>query len=233
MRFTDFERLGVSVAAMSDRSDGDCRRSEPGRDSSCAAFCIALGIPPNHLVRASQVHGTTVARATVDDRGRGVVPEMAPFPGTDAIITNVPGLPIGVTVADCVPLWLFDPVTRSAGIVHAGRVGTFDNVVGATVEALGIAYGVDAANLHVLVGPSAGPEAYEVSDEIADEFEMAGLPLQGRYLDLWQANAMRLAEVGVSAEHISISGICTITDGRFHSHRAHANGMRNLAVLVI
>lgn len=155
------------------------------------------------------------------------------FPETDVIVTDVPGLPLGVTVADCVPVWLFDPVTQSGGLVHAGRAGTFRNAVGAALESINDAYGADPGNVHALIGPSAGPNAYEVSEEIAKEFAKAGYPVQGRLLDLWEANAMQLERAGVPRSQIDVCGICTITDGRFHSHRAHANGMRNLALLVL
>lgn len=233
MRFTDFERLGVSVAAMSDRSDGDCRRSDLPDGNGCAAFCISLGLHPDRLVRAAQVHGASIARAAAKDSGRGAVPGVEPFPETDAIITDVPGLPIGVTIADCVPLWIFDPVTRSGGIVHAGRIGTYNNIAGAAVAALQEAYGATPENVHALIGPSAGPNAYEVSEEIAQDFAAAGLAVRGRMVDLWESNALCLSQAGVPRSNISVSGICTITDGRFHSHRAHENGMRNLAILVL
>jgi len=232
IRFPDFERLGVSVAAISDRSDGDCRSSDAGA-AGREAFCARLGVGAEDLILARQVHGVAVARAVDTDRGRGVIPGFKAFPETDAIVTDVPRLPLGVTVADCVPVWLFDPVTQSGGLVHAGRAGTFRNAVGAALTALTNAYGADPGNVHALIGPSAGPNAYEVSEEIAEDFAKAGYPVHGRLLDLWETNALQLESAGVARSQIGVSGICTMTDGRFHSHRAHANGMRNLALLVL
>jgi len=233
IRFPEFESLGLSIAAMSDRSDGDCRvhgaAGEPGRE----AFCKSLGIREEDLVLARQAHGVTVACATNTVRERGVAPDTPAFAEADGIVTNVPGLPLGVTVADCVPVWLFDPATGSVGIVHAGRVGTYRNIMSSAVRALGEAYEVRPGDLHALIGPSAGPASYEVSEEIAAEFAAAGLPVKGRLLDLWEANAQQLEYAGVPRAHIRISGICTIRDGRFHSHRAHGNGMRNIAVVIL
>jgi hypothetical protein len=233
IRFAELERFGLAIAAMSDRSDGDCGRHHAEGESGREAICTALSIRTEDIVLARQVHGDVVARATNADRGRGTVPNVSAFPDTDAIVTNVPGLPLGVTIADCVPVWLFDPVTRSAGVVHAGRVGTFKNIAGAAVVALRDAYGANPKNLHAVVGPSAGPDAYEVSEDIAVEFAVAGHSVRGRFLDLWESNAQQLERAGIPRENISVAGICTITDGRFHSHRAHANGMRNLAIVML
>ncbi len=229
----ELERLGLAVAAMSDRSDGDCRNHDPAGDAGRQAFCESLGIRADDLVCARQVHGVTVARATSSDRGRGILPDTSAFPETDAIVTDVAGLPLGVTVADCVPVWLFDPVTRSAGIVHAGRVGTYRNIVRAAIDELRSAYGVKPEDVYAGIGPSAGPDSYEVSEEIAQEFAAAGLPTRGRRLDLWEANVQQLEQIGLLRKNIYVSGICTIRDGRFHSHRAHRNGMRNLAAIVL
>ena len=233
IRFPELETLGLSIAAMSGRCDGDCRSHDASGDPGREAFCASLGIRAADLVLARQVHGVAVARATHADRGRGVIVGTPAFPDTDAIVTNVRGLALGVTVADCVPVCLFDPITPSAGIVHAGRVGTFQNIAGRTVAELREAYGTNPAGLHAVIGPSAGPGAYEVSEEIAAEFAAAGLPTRGRFLDLWEANALQLQRTGVPRSQITICGICTIQDGRFHSHRAHANGMRNLAIIML
>lgn len=233
IRFDELERLGAALAVMSDRSDGDCRAHDPLGDAGRIAFCKAIGIAPTDLVLARQVHGNSIAHAVEADRGRGSAPDMPAFDGTDAIITSVAGLPIGVTVADCVPVMLFEPSRRAAGIVHAGRSGTFSNICGRAVLTMKEVCGAEPAAMHAVVGPSAGPEAYEVSEAIAGEFGAAGLPVTGRRLNLWEANVVQLVQAGVPRSQIVVSGICTITDGRFHSHRAHAGGTRNLAILMI
>lgn len=233
IRFAELERLGVAAAAMSDRSDGDCRAHDPSGEPGRRAFCEALAIDCTEVTVGKQVHGVRVAVVTAGDRGRGSVSGLPAFPETDALITQVPGLPIAVTVADCVPVLLFDPVIGAVGIAHAGRAGTLQGIARHTVESMASSFGSNPADLHVMIGPSAGPAAYEVSEALACEFEEAGLPVRGRLLNLWEANAGLLTRAGVLRHQIGVSGICTITDGRFHSHRAHANGMRNMALIML
>ena len=232
IRFPELERLGVTLAVMSDCSDGDCRAHDPAGAAGRRAFCEVCSIDCSEVAVGKQTHGVRVALVTGHDRGRGSRPELPAFPETDALITSAAALPIAVTVADCVPVFLYDPAIGAVGIAHAGREGTLHGIVRYTVEAMTKSFGTNPATVHAVIGPSAGPDAYEVSEELVREFVAAGLPARGRLLDLWEANAIHLTQAGVPRGNISIAGICTITDGRFHSHRAHANGMRNMALIM-
>ncbi len=233
LRFETLERAGARVAAMSDLTDGDCRLSTDEGVAARRRFCDACGIPFEHVTVGKQVHGARIAVVDEGDRGRGHQGFHAAFSDTDGLITNVAGLPLGISIADCVPVFLFDPECGAIGLVHAGRVGTMSKIAAAAVIEMQRAYKSCPEHIHAVIGPSAGPESYEVSEEIAEEFRVSGLPAKGRMLDLWEANALQLAGCGVPRSNIAISGLCTIASGRFHSHRAHANGARNLAVLMI
>ncbi len=130
-------------------------------------------------------------------------------------------------------MYLFDPVKRAIGIVHAGRLGTFGAVAIKAVQVMRAYYRSDPADIHALIGPSAGPCCYQVSEQIAAEFTIEGLPVAGRNLDLWEANAGHLQSAGVPDGQIVRSGICTICDDRFHSYRRDAATARNLAVICL
>ncbi len=222
LRFSTLEDLGLSIAAMSEKSDGDCAHLDARR-----RVCEAAGASFDRLVLLKQVHGDRVLSADhVQKAGPG------PREG-DGLITRERSLPIGVLVADCVPVYLFDPLKRAGGIVHAGRAGTYSRIAESAIHALEREQGVSAGDLHALIGPSAGPCCYEVSTEIARDFEVAGLPVSGRYLDLWQANVLQLEGCGVPRGQIEVAGVCTLCDGRFHSHRRNADGRRNLALLAL
>ena len=236
VRFQTFERLGVAVASFSEKSDGDCchRGDVPGvaaenRDRVCG-LC---GVNARDLVCAQQVHGTVVACVGEQDRGRGTRPEGSAFPTTDGMVTNVPGLPLAVFVADCVPVYLFEARLRVGGLVHAGRAGTLLNIVGEAFTVLTRVYGTRAGDIHALIGPSAGPCCYEVTEEMAGAFERAGGIRQGRHLDLWETNALQLAAAGVPRSQISVTGCCTICSGRFYSYRSHDPDGRNMALMVL
>ena len=230
VRFETFEKLGVAVAAISDRSDGDCGlRGPDAREASRrrARCCAQWGVGAEALVCAHQVHGTRVERVFASDGGR------EPFTATDALVTKVGGLPLAIFVADCVPVYLFDAQRGAGGLVHAGREGTLHDIAGATVAALGERFGTVPGNVHALIGPSAGPCCYEVSSELADVWQGAGLPSQGRRLDLWEANVGRLVAAGVPRGQIAVAGACTICNTRYHSHRRDGDGRRNMALLVL
>ncbi len=234
IRFEELEQLGVQVALITDKSDGDCRSAPPGAISdSRMRACLACGIDPESLVCARQVHGIAVSSATEADRGRGSMPGRETFRDTDGLITDVAGLPLVISVADCAPVYLVDPVRKAIGLVHAGREGTFHGISSQAVAVMRKAYGCEPSSLHALIGPSAGPEQYEVSPDIAEAWRRAGLPATGRLLDIWEANALQLEACGLAASHIHQPRICTISDMRFHSHRRDANGARNMALLML
>jgi YfiH family protein len=231
IRFPELERLGVSVAAISEQSDGDCR--EPGPDTPREACLKALGIPPGDLVSARQVHGTAIAVVSDEERGRGARTWDSAIPATDGLVTAAPGLPLAVFVADCVPVFLYAPNARVGGLVHAGREGTLRNIAAVALNVMREAFDVPAQVLHAVIGPSAGPAQYEVSESLANEWERAGLPRRGRHLNLWEANRTQLEGCGVPEANITVAGMCTMSSGRFFSYRRGAASARNIAVIMI
>ena len=236
MLFESLQRLGV-VAALSQKTDGTCSlRTQEDRAKALehrAAFCARFGLDSNHLVCAQQVHSATVALADNSARGRGACDWASAIPATDGIVTTVPALPLALLVADCVPVYLVDVAGRAAGLLHAGRRGTLRNVAGRGVSALREHFHTMPAAIHAVIGPSAGPCCYEVSPTIADAFAAAGLPTAGRRLNLWEANRAQLVAAGVPATQITVTGICTICDGRFYSYRAGDRTQRNMALLAL
>lgn len=149
----------------------------------------------------------------------------------DALVSDTAGLCPMVLVADCVPLLLWDPRRPAVGVAHAGWRGTVAGIAGRTVAAMAGHFGSRPAELWAFVGPSIGPEDFEVGPEVAAAFRAAfgrrarRLLRAGRgdrsYVDLWEANVAQLREAGLARERIALSGISTAraTD-RFYSHRA-------------
>ncbi len=231
IRFEEFEASGLAVAAMTEQRDGDC--CLPGAGTARAVCCARLGISHEALVCGKQVHGRDIAIVDERERGRGALSWDSALPATDGLITATPGIPLAVFVADCVPVFLFAPAARVAGLVHAGRQGTREDIVGRAVHLMQQRLGVCPQEIRALLGPSAGPGRYEVSEPMAAEWHQAGFPVQGRRLDLWEANRRHLVAAGVPEVHILVSGICTIEDGRFFSYRRGDSAARNMAVLMV
>jgi YfiH family protein len=169
-----------------------------------------------------QVHGVDVAIAQAPR-----IPEL-PHTQADAILTDKPGLTLLMRFADCVPVLLYDPLRRVAGIAHAGWMGTVRATVRFAVEAMQKQYNSNPADILAAIGPSIGPDHYEVGPEVIQQVRMAfgsdasGLliSLAGHtHLDLWAANRLLLERAGV--RHVEVAGLCTAcnTDDWF-SHRA-------------
>lgn len=232
LHFYEMEALGVSVAAMSARSDGNCSGDAPSMDDR-RRFMEKCGAAWADLVCPKQVHGTTLVSVSDADRGKGATGHGSAIAEADGLFTTLRGIPLGVTVADCVPVFLVANGGAAGALVHAGREGTLHGISAAAVKELCCTCQIRPEEMHALIGPSAGPCCYEVSPEMARAFVQAGLPVRGRCLDLWEANSRQLNNAGIPASNIIITGRCTICDGAFHSYRASGTGHRNMALLVL
>ncbi|HLP18345.1 MAG TPA: peptidoglycan editing factor PgeF [Bacteroidota bacterium] len=152
---------------------------------------------------------------------------IADHPGTyefcDALITKMPNVFIGITVADCVPILMYDPTTQTVGGIHAGWRGTASKIVKKTIAKLLVQCEVKPSNLRVFIGPAAGRCCYEVGSEVAGQFPESVVDRKedGRaMLDVKEANRIQLLECGVPDAQIEVSPLCTITErGLFHSYR--------------
>lgn len=231
----EFESLrnnGAAVAAMSDRGDGDC--GWHGDNSGTRArFLYAAGAAPENLVVLRQIHSRRIEIAGPDRPGAPGAPPGTTLGEGDGLITSTPGLALGITVADCVPVLLHDSVRGVAAAIHAGRVGTAAGISAAGLARMVADFGVEPGNVRACIGPSAGPCCYEVSEEIRADWEKSGLVARGRNLDLWASNAAQLRAGGMKDGHISMSGHCTICSETFHSFRREGTGARNLAVIML
>ena len=236
IRFDVFMDMGVRAAAFSDRADGDLGSNLRGPDSvfeDRRRFCLANGVDADGLVVGQQVHGVRVAVVGAAERGSGARNPGTALPETDGLVTQEGGVVLAVLAADCVPVYLLDPVRRAVGLVHAGRRGTRRNIAGRAVEVMASRLGCCPEDMRALIGPSACPACYEVSPEIADDWREAGLPVDGRRLDLWQANTLQMVDAGVPHDHIGVARVCTIEDGRFFSYRARGDAGRNMAICAL
>jgi YfiH family protein len=173
------------------------------------------------FARVRQVHGARVVRLDAP---------AAPSEEADAVVTAAPGVAATVSVADCVPVLLADPVSGAVAAVHAGWRGTLARVVAAAVAALRAEYGARPGDLLAAIGPSIGPCCYEVSEDLARQFEAQlgpeAAPRTGRprpHLDLWAANERVLRDAGVGAARVERLGRCTACEREvFFSHRRDA-----------
>jgi len=217
-----FTRLGgVSTGpyaslncSLSGADDRDAVMENRGRAA------IAVGVPPPGLAGLTQVHGTTAVTVTgVWRAGDG--------PRADAMVTNHPGVALGIVTADFAPVLLADTTAGVVGAAHAGWRGAVSGVIEATIAAM-IDLGARTDRIAAAVGPCIGPDSYEVAADLRDAVlaRSAGdarFFTPGRRPERWQFDlpgycAARLHTAGVAA--VETMGADTLTDeARFFSHR--------------
>ena len=176
------------------------------------------------LLSVKQVHGTDALivdrPVTGSDRFEG---------GWDALITDQPGVTVVVRTADCVPVLLYDRRTNAVAAVHAGWRGALAGIVPKTIQAMAGRFGIEAGDLRVSIGPSAGPCCYEVDQSVLEplrtrrrdwsEFLLNDRGNKAR-LDLKALVRRQAADGGIPSEHITVVNVCTICHpALFYSYR--------------
>jgi YfiH family protein len=186
----------------------------------------ALGRPFESLYDVWQVHGTDVICTTSPRRVD------QPHLKADAILTDQPGVTLFMRFADCVPIFLYDPRRRVAGLVHAGWKGTVDGILRFTLEAMQGTYHSQISDILAGIGPSIGAHHYQVGMEVVEQVNTAfgsdaktllespngSSSASGVKFDLWGANRLILENAGV--RKIEMSDICTACHLEdWYSHR--------------
>ncbi|MBF6620208.1 MAG: laccase domain-containing protein [Patulibacter sp.] len=194
------------------------------------ALFRAFDLPIERSVWCEQVHRTDVTVIEAGEAGRGSRNDDDVVTSTDAMVTDVVGIPLCVTLADCVPVVVYDPAHHALGLAHAGWGGTVRRLASRTLAVMGERYGTRPEDVLVGIGPSISPDDYEVGADVitlarenygddADRI-LRPRPDGKALLDLWEANAIDLERAGVPRASIEISGISTSTGlDEFYSHR--------------
>ncbi|MCD0281228.1 peptidoglycan editing factor PgeF [Xanthomonas melonis] len=224
--------LGVSPAPFDTLNLGN--RSSPEGDTperverNRSLLVQALALPGTpHWLR--QVHGVGVVRvgaapvASVARSEEGGAD--APEPVADAAVTEVPGVVLAILTADCLPVVVAAVDGSEVAAAHAGWRGLADGVLERSVAAMR----TPASQLMAWLGPAAGPQAYEIGQEVFDAFTHADPQALAAFVvtrpghwrvDLYALARQRLQRAGVRADAIHGGGLCTISDPqRFYSHR--------------
>jgi YfiH family protein len=199
-------------------------------DREWSDVAASMGVTRDRLRLVKQVHGIHAAVARRGALGAWDKPQ------ADVIVGNDPSVAIGVRVADCAPVLLFDPVENVVGAAHAGWRGAAANAAAAAVRALHKEFGSKPANVVAAIGPCLGKCCGEVGPEVVEAFRAGGAdrasiaawfsPGAGdrSMLDLERANRDQLERAGVNPDTIYASGLCTKSHhARLHSYRADLN----------
>ena len=199
-------------------------------------MAAALNMRVEDMVLSDQTHTTNIRVITEEDRGKGIL-KPQDYSDVDGMITNVPGIVLVTSYADCVPLYFVDPVRKAIGLSHSGWKGTVGHIGQKTVWKMHEVYGSEPKDIVAAIGPSICQSCYEVSDDVAEAFranftadEAADILLDkgnGKYqLDLWKANWYVLTDAGILPEHLSVTDLCTACHPELLWSHRKTNGQR-------
>jgi polyphenol oxidase len=203
-----------------------------------------LGIPLSNFVFQQQMHTGNVTTIVNSDVGRGAVDYESALEDNDSMITTEKGICLIVIGGDCVPLLFYDPVKNVIGAAHSGWRGTAKRLAEHTIAKMKEKFGCNPSDMLVGIGPSIGPESYEVDEVVLNTFSKTFKNVSeffkptlnnGKYmLDLWKANAIQLIEAGVQSKNIEISGLCTFKNNHeFFSARKGDKGRFGCGIMLI
>lgn len=220
-----------------------CGDSKANTDANRLLLANELGIDTNHIIMPHQTHGVESRIigeefATLPDGVKKMLLE-----GVDAVMTNIPGMCIGVSTADCIPVLLYDEEHYAAAAIHAGWRGTQARIVHKAVQEMRMAYQTDPTKLKAVIGPGISLDNFEVGDEVYAAFEQAAFDMstiaeerikrnpnaddpakafeRKWHINLPLANIQMLTHNGVDEANIINTGICTFdnADNYFSARR--------------
>ncbi len=237
--FYEGQPLEEPFCALSSRSFGNVLELNDGQYPVREAFYRSQGYDPLHCYACTQTHSRRVI--IIDKHTPNTYPE------GDGLLTLNPELALSVTVADCLPIFLYDTNTRALGMLHSGWKGT--GIVRTALETMNRSWGTRPEEVAAVLGPCIQGCCYQVDEERAGVFEAEFGSLKSTYPlgrvtkitethdqtgDLWYlklqaANAALLEEAGV--RHMAYAEDCTFMDDRFGSFRREGQTYTRMAAL--
>lgn len=175
------------------------------------AFCSEIGITNQKVCFQKQIHSDIVTK--VDENYKMLE--------SDALYTKEAGYALAISSADCVPIFLYDPIAKIIAGVHSGWKGTAQNILTKTIEKI-IEEGAKPGNLLAYIGPCISGDNYQVGEEVANQFNSKYIrKLKNKmFLDLKAANLDFLINAGLHQTNIEMSDLCSFQEEKLlHSYR--------------
>ncbi|MBN1169267.1 polyphenol oxidase family protein [Candidatus Woesebacteria bacterium] len=185
-------------------------------------FFKKIGIDFNRVMTVWLQHGNNIVEAKEKWLGKTVLGEIDP-PKADAVITDQKNTFLALTIADCVPVIIYDPKKHAVGLVHAGWKGVDKKIVVKTIYKMSRSYGTRPEDLIIGIGPCIGKDNY-----LKDNFSEGRKKIWGGFVedrgkgiysvDLAGYIYSQLIRSRINEENIYFSEIDVFEDERFYSH---------------
>lgn len=192
-----------------------------------------------------QVHNTRVLQIDHDFLQSSQSDKIDILYGIDATITDIPGLFLCATTADCVPILLFDKKHKTIAAIHAGWKGTVGRIVENTLLKMQQSFGTDVQAVVAAIGPAIGIDNYEIGEDVEQTFVKNNFdlshasyrnPKTGKlHIDLKQINRKELTRLGVPEKQIEQSDLCTYDNAEmfFSARRQSVHSGRMLTGIML
>lgn len=184
----------------------------------------------NELIYMKQEHADHVC----------VVGSQGQIPVADSLITDKSGKILMVMVADCIPILFYDAEKKVIAAIHAGRKGTFLNIVSQTLKQMKTVYSCLSQKIHVSIGPHLHNCCYEVGKEIVLEANALGYDYaiteekNHYFLDMQAIIIKQLTQDGIKSENIEALQTCTSCHvEEFFSYRKEGQTGRFCGVIML
>ena len=238
-QLTEYD-LGTSVRAFSTTRHGGvsegnygafninryCGDVEAHVDRNRQLLADELSIHPDCILMPHQTHSDEVRQIAADFLALPAQIQQMVLEGVDAVMTDLSGICIGVSTADCIPILLFDSEHHAVCAVHAGWRGTVKRIVEKAFASMRLAYHTNPQSLKAVIGPGISLANFEVGDDVYAQFSSAHFPMAELarqypnrqtaetpflkwHIDLPGCNRYLLKSLGVPSTHITMSEVCT------------------------
>ena len=196
--------------------------------------------PLNRMVAPQQTHSNHLTQVTINDGGKGIFTKDDAIPSTDALYTFDNDLFLWSFHADCTPILLYARNQSLIVSIHAGWVGTTNQIVRDTINILIQKHQIDPKELYAYIGPCISKNHFEVQIDVINKIKSMDFDTSSFYqqidathylVDNVGLNKQQLLNLGVSPKNITIAPYCTIDDNDlFYSHRKKEAG-RSITII--
>lgn len=216
-KFSNLSKYPEIVHGVSNRSFGSMRFGWASAQEvirNRQQFLANLNVDLKDVVAPNLVHKATVAIVDLNQKGSGSRDPESAIVATDGLITAERGLYLMVTIADCLPIFLYDATLKIVALVHAGWRGIIDQIIPQTIEKLKT-LGVEPQNLIVGIGPGICQRHFVVKKEVLSLFldtypSAAFVRNSDGYVDLKKAVLIDLKNQGVMPDNVELTSICPV-----------------------
>ncbi|HRZ34032.1 MAG TPA: peptidoglycan editing factor PgeF [Candidatus Moranbacteria bacterium] len=225
-----FQNIPEILAVMSEREDGSMKlfKDSDLNLENRKRFFEKIGIGENKIIAAEIVHGIKVE--IVNNSSPNFILE------ADGLITRDKNIFLSATMADCIPVYLYESEKKIIGVIHCGWRGIVSGIIGNAIKET-LSIGGKTENLKIALGPGINSCHFEIKDDVLDRFGSYPefvIRREGKiFVDLKGIIKEQMVDLGIDYKNIENNEECTMEDDRYFSFRRDKPKVTEAMVAVI